>query len=239
MTKRSLVTRMSVVGLALLGPGMVAAAGAANRFANVSQKGVLISGGEVAAVTKLGPGQDRSLLHVGRQPLRLRGDDRQRLQPGAPGLHRGWPPRSQWRVRRDQEPGRGPDRWSVQPGGRLREPGHEVRRRRIRLGAGARDGWNETRRPGRRTLLRHIPPAGLGVRVRGHGRRSGQRAGLQPVRRLHRIDQDLCGARSASASTPRTPSTSRPRIPAAACRPASRSTWRSSVRPRRTPTSRW
>ena len=38
MTKRSIVTSMSVVGLALVGPGMAAAAGPANRFANVSQR---------------------------------------------------------------------------------------------------------------------------------------------------------------------------------------------------------
>ena len=57
MKKRSLVTSVGVLTVALLWPGAVATAAAANLFANVTASGGLIGGSGVTGVAQLGPGQ--------------------------------------------------------------------------------------------------------------------------------------------------------------------------------------
>ena len=156
----------------------------------------------------------RGHLQPQRHRLRLRGHHAERLQPGARHLHRLGPPERQRRVRRDQEPGRRPHRRPVRPSGLLRPARHPVRRGRLFGQPGARHVGHHADVPRRGPLPAALRQRRARLRLPRHRGRPGQRAGLQPFRGVHR-----------AAGRTRTPSTSRPRTRAAACRTACRSTW--------------
>ena len=160
-------------------------------------------------------GPVRGDLQQERGRLFLRRHHRQRLQPGARHLYRRRPPELEWGVRRDEEPGRRPDRRAVPPARGLWPARHPVRGGRLFGQPRPRDAWHEPDVAGIRTLPGDLLQLGERLCLSGHRGRSRARRS--------------CSARPActpAAARTRTRSTSRPRIRAAASRTACRSTWR-------------